>query len=161
MVKLSFEPKRYFIVFLLFLLGFAGEILLDSRFNWLSMIVTGLLSLVILYGFSNLHLFFQPFPWSKWRRLVWYVFLLFFLELIPILIVVLFFPNGFKSFHNTTMFNESYHLHAPLILKIWVTFKLLVSLVGEEVGMASISLPLIHLLLRTKLKRFAWPIVNI
>ncbi|USS86675.1 hypothetical protein M3M38_00935 [Fructilactobacillus cliffordii] len=27
--------------------------------------------------------------------------------------------------------------------------------------MASILLPLIHLLLRTKLKRFAWPIVNI
>ncbi|USS88368.1 bacteriocin immunity protein [Fructilactobacillus hinvesii] len=160
MVNLSFKPAKYLIAFLLFLLGYAGAIFLDFNFNWLSMITTGLVSLVILYGYSNLKIFFRPFDWHKWRMLVWYLFLLFILEIIPILIVVFFFPNVIKSLRGTSIISESYQLHTPLILRIWVTFKILVSIVGEEVGMASISIPLIHLLLKTKMKKFAWPIVN-
>ncbi|MCM2629473.1 bacteriocin immunity protein, partial [Lactiplantibacillus plantarum] len=49
----------------------------------------------------------------------------------------------------------------PLIERVWIAFTLLVSLVGEEVGMASISIPLIRLLSQTQLKKYAWPIINV
>ncbi|KLD58856.1 bacteriocin immunity protein, partial [Lactiplantibacillus plantarum] len=128
---------------------------------WLAMLTAGIISLVMLYGFSNLKLFFQPLPSPKWRIVMKYVLLLFVLEVTAIVVIAIINSHALLSFHNTTLTTNSTGRDYPLIERVWIAFTLLVSLVGEEVGMASISIPLIRLLSQTQLKKYAWPIINV
>lgn len=78
--------------------------------------------------------------------------LLLVLEVTAIVVIAIINSHALLSFHNTTLTTSSTGRDYPLIERVWIAFTLLVSLVGEEVGMASISLPLIRLLSQTQLK---------
>ncbi|MDN6053187.1 MAG: bacteriocin immunity protein [Lactobacillus sp.] len=161
MIEIDFKRRYYPLVLVLFVAGYMGAIFLNIYFDWLAMLTAGIISLVMLYGFSNLKLFFQPLPSPKWRIVVKYVLLLFILEVIAIVVIAIINSHALLSFHNTTLTTSLTGRDYPSIERVWIAFTLLVSLVGEEVGMASISIPLIRLLSQTKLKKFAWPIINI
>lgn len=161
MVGLAFKRKYYPVVLVVFIVGYMGAIFLDYHFNWLTMFTAGIISLIILYGFSNLKIFFRPLSSPKWRILLKYALLMVVMQLIVILCIVVFYPQGLSVVHNAPLTANVSEIDYPLIQRIWITFTIMVSIVGEEVGMASIVIPLIHLISQTKLKRFAWPIVNI
>mgnify|MGYP003365198618 CR=1 FL=1 len=161
MIEIDFKGKYYPLVLVLFVAGYMGAIFLNIYFDWLAMLTAGIISLVMLYGFSNLKLFFQPLPSPKWRIVVKYVLLLLVLEVTAIVVIAIINSHALLSFHNTTLTTSSTGRDYPLIERVWIAFTLLVSLVGEEVGMASISLPLIRLLSQTQLKKYAWPIINV
>ena len=162
MVELDFKRRNYPIVFILFVAGYMGAIFLDYHLNWLTMLTAGIVSLIILYGFSNLKLFFQPLSSPKLRILLKYVLLLFVFQLVLVSCISLIYPQGLTSVNNAPLNSNASGIDSyPLIERIWIIFTIMISIVGEEVGMASISVPLIHLLSQTKLKKFAWPIVNI
>ena len=67
MIEIDFKEKYYPLVLVLFVAGYMGAIFLNIYFDWLAMLTAGIISLVMLYGFSNLKLFFQPLPSPKWR----------------------------------------------------------------------------------------------
>ncbi|MCT3287493.1 bacteriocin immunity protein [Lactiplantibacillus pentosus] len=161
MIGIDFKRKYYPLVLVLFVAGYMGAIFFNRYFDWLAMLTAGMISLVILYGSSNLNRFFQPLPSPKWRIVLKYVLLLFVMEIVAIVVVAIVYPDALLSFRNTTMAARSTGLDVPLIERIWIAMTLLVSLVGEEVGMASISIPLIQLLSHTRLRKFAWPIINV
>ncbi|MDQ7936151.1 bacteriocin immunity protein [Lactiplantibacillus sp. WILCCON 0030] len=168
MVELNSKRKYYPIVLILFIAGYLGAIFLDYHLNWLTMFMAGIVSLIILYGFSNLKLFFQPLSSPKLRILLKYALLMFVMQLVVIVFISIIYPQGLTSVNNVPLNpnNAPLNINAsgidyPLIERIWIIFTMMVSIVGEEVGMASISVPMIHLLSQTKLKKFAWPIVNI
>ncbi|MDI5786174.1 bacteriocin immunity protein [Lactiplantibacillus plantarum] len=161
MIEIDFKEKYYPLVLVLFVAGYMGAIFLNIYFDWLAMLTAGIISLVMLYGFSNLKLFFQPLPSPKWRIVVKYVLLLLVLEVTAIVVIAIINSHALLSFHNTTLTTSSTGRDYPLIERVWIAFTLLVSLVGEEVGMASISIPLIRLLSQTQLKKYAWPIINV
>lgn len=160
MVSLTFERRYYPIVLVIFLIGFVGANMLGVYFDWLSMLTAGVINLSVLYGFSKIKFFFYPVPSPKFRTLLKYTFAMFVLEFMILLFLALFFQHSFSSLQGTAL-NYGPGTRPPLPIRTWVTFTIAVSIIGEEVSMASISIPLVHILLQTKMKKIAWPIVNI
>lgn len=160
MTEIVFKKRYYPLVLTIFAVGFLGVNVLNVYFDWLSMLVAGTISLLVLYGWQNLKLFFHPVPSPKFRTLLKYTFAMFILEFVILLFLALFFQHSFSSLQGTAL-NYGPGVRPSLPIRIWVTFTIVVSIVGEEVGMASISIPLVHILLQTKIKKLAWPLVNV
>ncbi|GAB6092933.1 CPBP family glutamic-type intramembrane protease [Furfurilactobacillus curtus] len=159
MENFNFKNKYYPLTVLLFIIGYLNQLSMSHFLSWLSMLLTGMLSLGILYGFHHIPDFFRPLPSPKWRVLLKYVLQLFVFELIAILLVVLTKPAELVAINPAG--TRAYLTTLSVIMRLWLTFKLLVSIVGEEVAMASLLLPLIRLVSQTKFKNHSWPIVNL
>lgn len=58
MIEIDFKEKYYLLVLVFFVVGYMGVIFFNIYFDWLVMFIVGIISLVMLYGFFNLKLFF-------------------------------------------------------------------------------------------------------
>lgn len=156
----DFKKKYYIVAVLLFVIGYVIAIM-DSPFNWLSMFVFGMISLWMLYGRTNLLNLFLPIKRQRLWFILKYLAILIALEVAAVLFVLYFYPSVFHSLERINLAAIPSKDHYFFLERVLRTLEQLISLVGEEVAMASILLPLINLFSKGTLSRFAWPIINV
>ncbi|GKQ42402.1 hypothetical protein RD055328_03250 [Companilactobacillus sp. RD055328] len=153
LIQQKIKLSRLWIVPIMIVIGMSGLSFGWLHFPWIWLPITSSISLITVYGWNNFKHFFKLPTKTGWQTIIRMCFLAFGLAILAMVIGVVVFRLQFSA---NPIFDGSKTSILISLLVIWI------SLIGEELIVASVALPIYTWLANTKLsRRDAWIIALI